>query len=401
MRNALLPADILLPQNVDMSKWAVVSCDQFTSEPKYWQALADYVGGEKSTLDLIFPEVYLGDNDEARIAKINATMEDYLFEGVFKTIKNSYVLVERTTASGVKRVGIIGAVDLEDFDFTANAKSVIRPTEGVVPSRIPPRLKIRENASLELPHIMLLVDDPDGSVIEKLYSEKDKFEKLYDFELNMGGGSVKGYRVDADSVNFSRLWDEDEQMQKYGEKTNFILAVGDGNHSLATAKTYWDNLKKNLSDSERENHPASFALVEVNNVRSEGIIFEPIHRIVFGAGEEFVEYLKSSLSGDLKVKVVCSGKETYINVPSLTPLAILEIQKAIDSYKGVECDYIHGEEHLLAIEKEKGGVAIVMPKIEKGDLFKYVLKNGVLSRKAFSMGEAEEKRYYIEARKIK
>lgn len=401
MRNALLPADILLPQNVDMSKWAVVSCDQFTSEPKYWQALADYVGGEKSTLDLIFPEVYLGDNDEARIAKINATMEDYLFEGVFKTIKNSYVLVERTTASGVKRVGIIGAVDLEDFDFTANAKSVIRPTEGVVPSRIPPRLKIRENASLELPHIMLLVDDPDGSVIEKLYSEKDKFEKLYDFELNMGGGSVKGYRVDADSVNFSRLWDEDEQMQKYGEKTNFILAVGDGNHSLATAKTYWDNLKKNLSDSERENHPARFALVEVNNVRSEGIIFEPIHRIVFGAGEEFVEYLKSSLTGDLKVKVVCSGKETYINVPSLTPLAILEIQKAIDSYKGVECDYIHGEEHLLAIEKEKGGVAIVMPKIEKGDLFKYVLKNGVLSRKAFSMGEAEEKRYYIEARKIK
>ena len=401
MRNALLPADILLPQNVDMSKWAVVSCDQFTSEPKYWQALADYVGGEKSTLDLIFPEVYLGDNDEARIAKINATMEDYLFEGVFKTIKNSYVLVERTTASGVKRVGIIGAVDLEDFDFTANAKSVIRPTEGVVPSRIPPRLKIRENASLELPHIMLLVDDPDGSVIEKLYSEKDKFEKLYDFELNMGGGSVKGYRIDADSVNFSRLWDEDEQMQKYGEKTNFILAVGDGNHSLATAKTYWDNLKKNLSDSERENHPARFALVEVNNVRSEGIIFEPIHRIVFGAGEEFVEYLKSSLSGDLKVKVVCSGKETYINVPSLTPLAILEIQKAIDSYKGVECDYIHGEEHLLAIEKEKGGVAIVMPKIEKGDLFKYVLKNGVLSRKAFSMGEAEEKRYYIEARKIK
>ena len=401
MRNALLPADILLPQNVDMSKWAVVSCDQFTSEPKYWQALADYVGGEKSTLDLIFPEVYLGDNDEARIAKINATMEDYLFEGVFKTIKNSYVLVERTTASGVKRVGIIGAVDLEDFDFTANAKSVIRPTEGVVPSRIPPRLKIRENASLELPHIMLLVDDPDGSVIEKLYSEKDKFEKLYDFNLNMGGGSVKGYRVDADSVNFSRLWDEDEQMQKYGEKTNFILAVGDGNHSLATAKTYWDNLKKNLSDSERKNHPARFALVEVNNVRSEGIIFEPIHRIVFGAGEEFVEYLKSSLTGDLKVKVVCSGKETYINVPSLTPLAILEIQKAIDSYKGVECDYIHGEEHLLAIEKEKGGVAIVMPKIEKGDLFKYVLKNGVLSRKAFSMGEAEEKRYYIEARKIK
>ena len=401
MRNALLPADILLPQNVDMSKWAVVSCDQFTSEPKYWQSLAEYIGGAKSTLDLIFPEVYLGDNDEARIEKINAAMESYLSEGVFKTIKNSYILVERITASGVRRVGIIGMVDLEDFDFSANAKSVIRPTEGVVPSRIPPRLKIRENALLELPHIMLLVDDPSGSVIETLYQNRDSFEKLYDFNLNMGGGSVKGYRIDAEKVDFSRLWDEGEQIKKYGEKTNFILAVGDGNHSLATAKTYWDNLKKTLLDSERENHPARFALVEVNNVRSEGIIFEPIHRIVFGAGEEFVDYLKSSLSGDLKVKVICKGKETYIDVPSLTPLAILEIQKAIDAYKDVECDYIHGEEHLLAIEKEKGGVAIVMPKIEKGDLFKYVLKNGVLSRKAFSMGEAEEKRYYIEARKIK
>ena len=401
MRRALLPADILLPQNVDMSKWAVVSCDQFTSEPKYWQSLAEYIGGAKSTLDLIFPEVYLGDNDAERIKKINAAMESYLSEGVFKTIKNSYILVERITASGVRRVGIIGMVDLEDFDFSANAKSVIRPTEGVVPSRIPPRLKIRENASLELPHIMLLVDDPSGSVIETLYQNRDSFEKLYDFNLNMGGGSVKGYRIDADKVDFSRLWDEGEQIKKYGEKTNFILAVGDGNHSLATAKTYWDNLKKTLLDSERENHPARFALVEVNNVRSEGIIFEPIHRIVFGAGEEFVDYLKSSLSGDLKVKVICKGKETYIDVPSLTPLAILEIQKAIDAYKDVECDYIHGEEHLLAIEKEKGGVAIVMPKIEKGDLFKYVLKNGVLSRKAFSMGEAEEKRYYIEARKIK
>ena len=401
MRNALLPADILLPQNVDMSKWAVVSCDQFTSEPKYWQSLAEYIGGAKSTLDLIFPEVYLGDNDAERIEKINAAMESYLSEGVFKTIKNSYILVERITASGVRRVGIIGMVDLEDFDFSANAKSVIRPTEGVVPSRIPPRLKIRENASLELPHIMLLVDDPSGSVIETLYQNRDSFEKLYDFNLNMGGGSVKGYRIDADKVDFSRLWDEGEQIKKYGEKTNFILAVGDGNHSLATAKTYWDNLKKTLLDSERENHPARFALVEVNNVRSEGIIFEPIHRIVFGAGEEFVDYLKSSLSGDLKVKVICKGKETYIDVPSLTPLAILEIQKAIDAYKVAESDYMHGEEHLLAIEKEKGGVAIVMPKIEKGDLFKYVLKNGVLSRKAFSMGEAEEKRYYIEARKIK
>ena len=393
--------EILLPRSVDMSKWSVVSCDQFTSQPEYWNALKEYVGDSYSTLDLIFPEVYLGDADEdERIANIDANMDRYLALNVFEKIENSYVLVERTTKSGVKRIGLVGAVDLEDFDFTANAQSVIRPTEGVVASRIPPRLKIRKDASLELPHIMLLIDDPSFKVIEPIYNNRDKLEKLYDFELNMGGGHLVGYKVTENEVDFDFLLNEKEQKKKYGKTTNFVFAVGDGNHSLATAKTHWENVKKNLSEKERENHPARFALVEINNVHSDGITFEPIHRVVFGVKQEFVDYLKNKLNGDLKIKVECNGKTDYLSVPSLTPLAISEIQKAIDEYGKGECDYIHGDEHLKSVAM-RGGVAIFMPKIEKSDLFKYVLDNGVLSRKSFSMGEAEEKRYYTEARIIK
>ncbi len=393
--------EILLPKSVDMSKWSVVSCDQFTSQPEYWNALKEYVGDSYSTLDLIFPEVYLGDADEdERIANIDANMDRYLALDVFERIENSYILVERTTKSGVKRIGLVGAVDLEDFDFTANAKSVIRPTEGVVASRIPPRLKIRKDASLELPHIMLLIDDPSFKVIEPIYNSRDELEKLYDFELNMGGGHLVGYKVPENKVDFDFLLNEKEQTKKYGKTTNFVFAVGDGNHSLATAKTHWENVKKNLSEKERENHPARFALVEINNVHSDGITFEPIHRVVFGVGQEFVDYLKGRLNGDLKIKVECDGKTDYVSVPSLTPLAISEIQKAIDEYGKGECDYIHGDEHLKNVAA-RGGVAIFMPKIEKSDLFKYVLDNGVLSRKSFSMGEAEEKRYYTEARIIK
>ncbi|MGN0795825.1 MAG: DUF1015 domain-containing protein [Christensenellales bacterium] len=394
--------EILLPKSVDMSKWSVVSCDQFTSQPEYWHELENYVKGSYTTLDLIFPEVYLGiAGEDERIAEINANMERYLNDGVFTTVKDSFILVERTLKSGIKRVGIVGAVDLEDFDFSKNAQSVIRPTEGVVASRIPPRLKIRKDAKLELPHIMLLIDDPHFKVIEPVYKNKDKYEKLYDFELNMGGGRLVGYKVPFADVDFDGLTDVDEQKSKYGKTTNFIFAVGDGNHSLATAKTHWDEVKKGLSDEEKKNHPARFALCEINNVHSDGITFEPIHRVVFGVDDDFIDYLKAKLSGEAKLKVEYKGKAEYIDVPKLTPLAISEIQKAIDDYGKGECDYIHGDEHLKNVASSGNGVAIYMPKIEKADLFKFVLSNGVLSRKSFSMGEAEEKRYYTEARIIK
>ncbi len=399
--------DILLPNGCDDSKWSVVACDQFTSERKYWEGLAEFVGEAPSTLKLIFPEAYLEDDDaNERIEKINATMREYLDNGVFREIKNSFVLTKRDTANGQSRLGLVAAVDLEDYCFTHPSHAKIRSTEGVVLERIPPRLKIRKDALIELPHIMLLIDDRKKSVIESLYKDKDSFEKLYDFDLNMGGGHLTGYRVDADRV--IKLFDEYEKSVQnlYGEESNdFIFAVGDGNHSLATAQAHWNEIKKGLSEEERENHPARYALCEIENLHDDGIVFEPIHRFIFGADEKFVKYLQSALCGEREVKAFSKNAEYTLKTSGIGAQAIRDIQTAIDKYisehSGLSVDYIHGIEHLKAIANENDGVAIVMPKIDKNELFSYVLTNGILCRKAFSMGEAEEKRYYFEAKRIK
>lgn len=399
--------DILVPADCDFSKWSVVACDQFTSERKYWKDLENYVGDAPSTLKLVFPEVYLEDADkQERIDKINRTMQEYVDEGVFKTLKDSFVLVKRTTASGVSRLGVVLAVDLEDYCFTHPSHANIRSTEGVVLDRIPPRLKIRENAPVELPHIMLLIDDRKKSVIERLWQERDENEKIYDFDLNMGGGHLLGYRVDAQRV--IDLFDEYERSVQnlYGTGNNdFIFAVGDGNHSLATAQAHWNRTKEGLTDAQKAVHPARFALCEVENLHDDGIVFEPIHRFVFGAGDDFKAFMQSRLNGGTVVKAFGSAGEFDIHAEDNSAKAIKDIQTAIDEYIGThkECsvDYIHGIEHLRAVASENAGVAIEMPKIKKEELFGYVLQNGTLCRKAFSMGEAEEKRYYFEAKKIK
>ncbi len=398
-------ADILIPRDCDHQRWSVVACDQFTSQRDYWQKLSDYVGESPSTLKLIFPEVYLEDGDgDDRIDTINKTMSEYLASGVFDTLEDSAVLIRRDTASGA-RLGLVCAVDLEDYCFTHPSHALIRSTEGVVLDRIPPRLKIRENAPIELPHIMLLIDDRNKSVIEKLYEGKDNLEKLYDFDLNMGGGHLEGYKVDGRLL--TAIFDEYEKSVQtlYGNSTNdFIFAVGDGNHSLATAQAHWNNVKSTLSEQGKANHPARFALCEIENLHDDGIKFEPIHRFVFGADEGLVEHLKNTLSGDKQVRVFAKDKAWTISVDANSAKAIKDIQDAIDTYiKGSDMvvDYIHGIEHLESISSQHDGVAIVMPKIEKGDLFSYVLNNGTLCRKAFSMGEAEEKRYYFEAKRIR
>jgi len=398
--------NILLPKDTDYSKWAVVACDQFTSERDYWKKLEQFVGDEPSTLKLIFPEVYLEDADkEDRINNINATMQNYLDNGIFKEIKDSCILVKRDTLGGNSRLGLICAVDLEDYCFTHPSHAYIRSTENVVEDRIPPRLKIRKDAPIELPHIMLLIDDRKKMVIETLYNHKDSLEKVYDFDLNMDGGHLAGYKVDANKV--ISLFNEYEKSVQtlYGEKTNdFIFAVGDGNHSLATAQAHWKNIKGTLTDEEKENHPARFALCEIENLHDEGINFEPIHRFVFNADMDFVNYLKDNLSGNDQISVYIDSKEYKINVDEISAKAIKDIQVAIDEYikgKDMSVDYIHGIDHLLGIAKDNKGVAIAMPKIKKNELFSYVINNGTLCRKAFSMGEAEEKRYYVEAKKIK
>lgn len=398
--------DILVPNNCDHKKWSVVACDQFTSERGYWKKLEDFVGEANSTLKLIFPEAYLEDNDkDERIDNINRTMKEYLDGGVFKTLKDSFIVCKRTTASGISRLGIVLAVDLEDYCFTHPSNAYIRSTEGVVLDRIPPRLKIRQDAPVELPHIMLLIDDRKHSVIEPIWAAREGLEKVYDFDLNMSGGHLEGYRIDSQIVidAFEKYVDSVQNLYGTG-KNDFIFAVGDGNHSLATAQAHWNRIKEGLTDAQKAVHPARFALCEVENLHDDGIVFEPIHRFVFGVGEDFVRYMQANLSGEKEIKAFDKNGEYVLRVDRIGAKAIKDIQSAIDEYlraHGGTVDYIHGIEHLKDVASFSDGVAIAMPKIEKEELFSYVLKNGTLCRKAFSMGEAEEKRYYFEAKKIK
>lgn len=398
--------DILVPNNCDHKKWSVVACDQFTSERGYWKKLEDFVGEANSTLKLIFPEAYLEDSDkDERIDNINRTMKEYLDGGVFKTLKDSFIVCKRTTASGISRLGIVLAVDLEDYCFTHPSNAYIRSTEGVVLDRIPPRLKIRQDAPVELPHIMLLIDDRKHSVIEPIWAAREGLEKVYDFDLNMDGGHLEGYRIDSQIVidAFEKYVDSVQNLYGTG-KNDFIFAVGDGNHSLATAQAHWNRIKEGLTDAQKAVHPARFALCEVENLHDDGIVFEPIHRFVFGVGEDFVRYMQANLSGEKEIEAFDKNGEYVLRVDRIGAKAIKDIQSAIDEYlkaHGGTVDYIHGIEHLKDVASFSDGVAIVMPKIEKEELFDYVLKKGTLCRKAFSMGEAEEKRYYFEAKKIK
>lgn len=403
----LKPFDILLPDVAEPEKFAVVSCDQFTSQRDYWEKLAAEVGDAPSALKLIFPEVYLEDGDsKERIAAINATMQSYLDGGVFRTLKDSFVLVKRETAYGNTRLGIVAPVDLEEYSYVHPTEATIRATEGVVANRIPPRLAIRENAPIELPHVMLLIDDRDKSIIEPYYKKRGELEKLYDFDLNMNGGHLTGWRLDAHEVMAKLDVYAKKVRGLYGVDTDFVFAVGDGNHSLATARAHWKNVRKGLSAEERENHPARFALVEIENLHCDGIVFEPIHRFVFGVDDaDFVLYMSTVLKGESRLKMFTTNMEYSIAVNANNTEAIAEVQDAIDAYvsshPGASVDYIHGLENLHSVADTSDGVAVQMPCIEKAELFGYVAEHGNLCRKAFSMGEAEEKRYYFEAKKIR
>ncbi len=388
-------ANILLPKVKDLTKWGVVACDQYTSEPKYWERVANFVGDSESTLNLVYPEAFLSEGDK-RIEKINATMKKYLEEGVFEEYKDALIYIERTLSGGRVRKGIIGAIDLEEYDFHKGVKSKIRATEGTVLERIPPRVKIRENAPLELPHVMLLIDDKERKLIENA----KKGKKLYDFSLMENGGNLAGYLLD-DADEFLK------EFEKFSKNAtdSLVFAVGDGNHSLATAKQCWDNLKGKLSEKEREKHPARFCLVEIENIHDDVLEFEPIHRIVFGVDEkEFSKKVKEAL--DCKdtgsqhiVMVTKEGREDlYINNIT-SPIEVGTLQKFLDTLD-YEIDYIHGEDVVENLVNENDAVGFLLPKPDKGDLFASVIEDGALPRKTFSMGEANEKRFYMEAKRI-
>lgn len=415
------PADILLPKDADMTKWAVVACDQFTSQPEYWQAVEETVGGAPSTLRMILPEARLNDPEvDGHIAAINAAMKQYLDGGVFQTLPGSLIYIERTQSDGRVRHGLIGMVDLDQYDFTPGSGALIRATEGTVLSRIPPRVRVRQDAPVELPHVMLLIDDPDRTVIEPLTAGSGDMEKLYDFDLQQGGGHLKGWKLteaqtDAVADALEGLCGAAEMEKKYGmrDAAPLLFAVGDGNHSLATAKQCYENLKKVTPESEWASLPARYALVEVVNNHDDALQFEPIHRVVFGVEpEKVLEAFKAFYPGAYEgqgeghtIAYTCAGRTGFLTVPDpKVQLAVGTLQAFIDAYikeNGGEVDYIHGDDVTDELGAKPGNIGFKLPAMGKEQLFKTVMADGVLPRKTFSMGHAQDKRYYVEARRIK
>ena len=398
--------NVLLPNTSDMTAWACIACDQFTSEPDYWNELKSLVGDKKSTLNLTLPEIYLEDEPDARIKKINQNIKQYISDGTFKALDKGFILTIRKTPFVERRIGLMAAIDLEEYEYLPKSSALIRATEGTIEERIPPRLKIRKDADVEFPHVMVLFDDERREITEKLYENRKDYKKLYDFTLNMGGGSIEGYFIDdyeAVIEKLNQLLDKDRLVKKYGKVDEFLFAVGDGNHSLATAKTHWNNVKETLSDEEKSSHPARYALVELVNVYDEGIYFEPIFRYVLGVDkEEFLSGLKSVDGG--KMRVYYDGKTITKDGVNGLPEGIRAVDKYIKDYiaeHGGNVDYVHGEDNLAKlVDDRKDAVGILFEKLDKGDLFKYVSANGAFPRKTFSMGEGVEKRYYLEGRRI-
>ena len=410
-------ADILIPnKNVNMEKWAVIACDQYTSEPEYWNKVCENVGDSPSSLNLILPEIYLENDDVSdRIENIHKSMDKYISDGIFTEYKNSMIYVERIQSNGILRKGIIGAIDLEEYDFSKGSTSQVRATEATVIERIPPRIKVRQGAPLELPHIMILIDDENDTVFSSI--DKNNLEKLYDTDLMMNGGKISGYLVDENTQELIdkallALSDLDTFSEKYGLKDTPVLlyAMGDGNHSLATAKEFYEQLKKSNPDKDFSNHPARYALAEIVNLHSDALKFEAIHRIVTDVNvTELLTDLSEKLalnseSGLQKITVVENGihRDTYINKP-LSNLAVGSLQSALDEIlpdSGGKVDYIHGTDVIDELSKKDNSVGFILPDMDKSELFPTVIKDGALPRKTFSMGHAEDKRFYIEARKI-
>lgn len=419
MKKYLYPADIYMPDfsKVNGSLWATLACDQFTSEPAYWEKAYEITSGSPSALNIILPEAYLSETEQ-RIEKINRTMKEYLAD-VLVCHKNSMIYVERVQSDGKIRRGIVGAVDLEEYDYSKGSESLIRATEGTVLDRIPPRVRIRRDAPIELPHIMILIDDAERTVIEPICGKADTYKTAYNFDLMLGGGHITGKFIpdeDMDRINaaLSELATSDKMLEKYGIKSAPLLfAMGDGNHSLATAKALYEEIKAELGDKAKE-HPARYALCEIVNLHDSALEFEPIYRVVFGVEpEKFVSELKDYADN------LCGAEEAEQRIDYMygdvcgqitvkTPechLTVGTVQQFIDGYikthKGVKVDYIHGLDSTRTLARKENAVGLTFDGMEKNQLFRAVICDGALPRKTFSMGRAEDKRYYIECRKIK
>ncbi len=405
-------ADILLPKltDEDMTKWAVVACDQYTGEPEYWRKVEKITENSPSTLRLILPEAFLGENDEERTRQVNANMRSYLEQELFDEHKNCFVLQKRTQADGRLRVGLIGKIDLEMYDYNKGSRSQVRATEATVAARIPPRVKIRMDAPLELPHIMILIDDPENTVIEPLLEKQLK--KLYDFELMQNGGHSEGYLVEgenADTVEnaLENLAVKLAEEQGCSAENALVFAMGDGNHSLASAKACYEKKKAEKSP---DASLARYALVEIVNLHSKALEFEAIHRVLFNVdSEKLISEMTKSLGlskapAEQEVEILINGniEKFGITKPS-SNLTVGSVQNFLDGYlseNGGKIDYIHGEDTVKKLCERENAVGIILPSMKKSELFPTVIKDGALPRKTFSMGHANDKRFYCEARRI-
>ena len=413
-RIGIRPAQILLPApGIKPETWACIACDQYTSQPEYWEKAYRIVGDAPSALRLILPESDLK-NSETRIPQIHRTMAEYLRQGLLAPAVNpGFVLCERTIPSGT-RLGLVCAVDLEQYSFEKGSLPLVRPTEQTIASRLPPRLVIRRGAPVELTHIMVLIDDPDRTVLEPLQAKKDSLRKLYDFDLMMNGGHLRGWAVDR-TEDLDHVDAALNALRKKLGPDPLLLAVGDGNHSLATAKAYWNELKETLSEAERETHPARFALCEIVNIHDEALLFEPIHRVVTGTDPDALladwrEYAAArgmaldAAEGHPFTVVSAKGDKTVTVGNPEGAIPCETVQKFLDDFLArrpeAEIDYIHGEQSLRTLAGAPGAVGFLLPEIDKNSFFGDVKKLGVLPRKTFSMGEADEKRFYMEAKEI-
>lgn len=410
--------NILLPKNTDMTKWSVVACDQYTSEPEYWNSVREIVGSNPSTLNLTLPEIYLEESDvEQRIKKINQNMEELVNMDFFNEYSDSMIYLERTQEDGKVREGLMGIVDLEDYSYEKGSQTLIRATEKTVIERIPPRVKVRENALLELPHIMILIDDEKKNIIESLKNKVTESDIVYDFDLMKNGGHIKGYLLNNETMDevderLECLADKDYFENKYGVKDKGILlfAMGDGNHSLATAKACYENLKKEIGEKALSSK-SRYALVELVNLHSDALEFEAINRVIFNTDKDKLlkslkEYYTINKEGngqEFRVVTDSIDEAWYIEKPK-SNIAVGSIQMFLDDYlkdNVGKIDYIHGEDVTKSLASKDNNVGFIFDAMAKEDLFKTVILDGALPRKTFSMGHANDKRYYLEARKIK
>ena len=417
------PADILLPKDCDMTRWSVVACDQYTSQPEYWQRVADFVGDKPSTLKLILPESCLeGPDVETDIMEINSTMTGYLRGDRFRVLPDALIYVERRLHGGATRRGVVGMVDLEQYDYEPGSPALIRATEGTVLSRIPPRVAVRKNAPVELPHVMLLCDDRKAAVLAPLAAQTGSMEQVYDFELMENGGRITGWLMGAEqkaqlAAALEQLGEPAAYQQKYSVGADvpvMLFAVGDGNHSLATAKECYERQKK-LTDPEKwADLPARYALVELCDLHDESLQFEPIHRVLFGVDpRKLLDDLKAAFPGAYEgegeghvLKYVTRDGRGAVTVPDPTAqLAVGTLQGFLDTWmtanKKAGIDYIHGEDVVADLARRPDAIGFLLPAMGKEELFPTVIHDGVLPRKTFSMGHANDKRFYLEARKIR